>query len=178
MPASSKSILVLGGARSGKSAYAEALSEADFGARVYIATAEAGDGEMAERIAAHRARRGAGWTTVEEPVALAQAIDGNARDGGFVLVDCITLWLSNLMHGEHDIERAVSDLCESLSRAPGTVVVVSNEVGLGIVPDNALARRFRDEAGRAHQALGACVDEVVFVAAGLPLFLKRAEDGR
>lgn len=178
MPASSKTILVLGGARSGKSAYAEGLAAGEFGARVYIATAEAGDGEMAERIAAHQTRRGAGWTTVEEPVALAQAIETHARDGGFVLVDCITLWLSNLMHEEHDIEQAVSDLCDTLARAPGTVVVVSNEVGLGIVPENALARRFRDEAGRTHQALAACVDEVVFVVAGLPQVLKRAEDGR
>ena len=108
MPASSKTILVLGGARSGKSAYAEGLASGDFDTRVYIATAEAGDGEMAERIAAHRARRGAGWSTVEEPIALADAIEQQARNGGFVLVDCITLWLSNLMHGEHDVEQAVS----------------------------------------------------------------------
>ena len=178
MPALSKTILVLGGARSGKSAYAEGLASGDFDTRVYIATAEAGDGEMAERIAAHRARRGAEWSTVEEPVALAQTIEAQARNGGFVLVDCITLWLSNLMHGEHDVKQAVSDLCEALSHVPGVVVVVSNEVGLGIVPENALARRFRDEAGRAHQALAACVDEVVFVVAGLPQFLKRSEDER
>ena len=178
MPASSKTILVLGGARSGKSAYAEGLAGGEFSTRIYIATAEAGDGEMAERIAAHQERRGSGWTTVEEPVALPQAIESHARDGGFMLVDCITLWLSNLMHGEHDTAEAVSILCDTLARAPGTVVVVSNEVGLGIVPENALARRFRDEAGRAHQALAACADEVVFVVAGLPQVLKRAEDKR
>jgi len=178
MSASSKTILVLGGARSGKSAYAEGLAAGDFGARVYIATAEAGDSEMAERIAAHQERRGPDWVTVEEPVALAQAIESHARDGGFMLIDCITLWLSNLMHEGHDTVEAVSSLCDALARAPGTVVVVSNEVGLGIVPENALARRFRDEAGRAHQALAACVDEVVFVVAGLPQVLKRAEDTR
>lgn len=165
-------ILVLGGARSGKSAYGEELAGNHVGPLIYIATAEAKDGEMKERIAAHIERRGSGWKTVEAPLELAGAIKANAAEGRFLLVDCITLWLTNVMLNDEDTEQAIETLLAVLAEAPGTIVMVSNEVGLGIVPENALARRFRDEAGRVHQKLAACCDEVVFVAAGLPLHLK------
>ena len=163
-------ILVLGGARSGKSRHAEGLADGVAGDRLYIATAQPGDEEMAARIAAHRQRRGAGWTTLEAPIALAEALEGAAAP--FVLIDCITLWISNLLLAEFEIAPRVEALAEALRARQGTVAVVSNEVGLGIVPDNALARRFRDEAGHANQRLAKACDEVVFLAAGLPLRLK------
>jgi adenosylcobinamide kinase / adenosylcobinamide-phosphate guanylyltransferase len=163
-------ILVLGGARSGKSRYAEGLADSFAGDRLYIATAQAGDEEMAARIAAHRQRRGPGWTTLEAPLALAEALAG--ADAPFVLIDCITLWISNLLLADIDIAPRVEALAEALRARQGTVAVVSNEVGLGIVPDNALARRFRDAAGLANQRLAQACDEVVFLAAGLPLRLK------
>lgn len=165
--------LVLGGARSGKSAWAERLA-ADAARRVYIATAQAGDDEMAARIAAHRARRGAGWRTVEAPLDLAAAIRAHARADTHILVDCITLWLSNLLLAGRDAPAAIEELAALLAVAEGRIVLVANEVGLGIVPDNALARRFRDLAGQANQRLAAVADRVVFVAAGLPLVLKGA----
>lgn len=163
-------VLVLGGARSGKSRYAESLAVGWRGEKVYVATAEAGDKEMADRIARHRASRGAGWSTVEAPLELTASLDRLA--GSFILVDCVTLWLSNLILAGHDAAAEVEALVAALSRQPATVVVVSNEVGLGIVPDNALARRFRDVAGLANQRLADVCDEVVFMAAGLPLRLK------
>ena len=163
-------ILVLGGARSGKSRYAEGLADGIAGDRLYIATAQPGDEEMAVRIAAHRQRRGDHWTTLEAPLALAEALAG--ADAPFVLIDCLTLWISNLLLADIDIAPRVEALAEALRARPGTVAVVSNEVGLGIVPDNALARRFRDEAGLANQRLAQACDEVVFLAAGLPLKLK------
>lgn len=169
---SPRRILVLGGARSGKSRYAEALGEARDGPKRYIATAEPGDEEMAARIAAHRARRGDGWETVEAPRDLAGALAAAMTADGFVLVDCVTVWLSNVMLAGKDTEAAVGNLLAALAQARGTVALVSNEVGLGIVPDNALARRFRDAAGGANQRLAAACDEVVFVAAGLPMVLK------
>ncbi len=158
--------LVLGGARSGKSRYAEALLPAP--PRIYIATAQAFDGEMRARIAEHRARREAGWQTVEAPLELATALDVEAP----VLVDCLTLWLSNLMLQGHDVEQAAAGLLAALGRRTAPTVLVSNEVGLGIVPDNALARRFRDEAGRLHQTLAGLAGRVVFMVAGLPMTLK------
>jgi len=164
--------LVLGGARSGKSAHAEALVEAQPGACLYLATAEAGDAEMAERIARHRARRGSRWSTLEEPLALVPALQAAARPEAAVLVDCLTLWLSNLLFAERDPLAETAALVEALPGLAGPVVFVSNEVGLGIVPDNALARRFRDEAGRLNQAVAAAAQSVVFLAAGLPLALK------
>jgi adenosylcobinamide kinase / adenosylcobinamide-phosphate guanylyltransferase len=167
---SGRSVLVLGGARSGKSRFAEGLALGHAGARVYIATAQPGDEEMAARIAAHKDRRGSEWSTVEAPIGLVEALE-TAADG-FVLIDCLTLWISNLLLGRLDIAPRVARLAEALRARPGTVVVVSNEVGLSIVPDNALARRFRDEAGLANQCLAQACDEVVFVAAGLPLRLK------
>jgi adenosylcobinamide kinase/adenosylcobinamide-phosphate guanylyltransferase len=167
--------LVLGGARAGKSAYAERLITASLGPRqtaLYIATAEAHDQEMADRIAAHRARRGATWETCEAPLELADTIRRLARPDRPILVDCLTLWVSNLLGAARDVDAETARLLETLQGAGGPVVLVSNEVGLGIVPDNALARAFRDHAGRLHQAVADIADRVVFVAAGLPLTLK------
>jgi adenosylcobinamide kinase / adenosylcobinamide-phosphate guanylyltransferase len=164
--------LVLGGARSGKSRHAEGLAAAARGAKVYIATAEAFDEEMRDRIARHQAQRGgAGWETIEAPLDLVPAL--KTIHSGVVLIDCVTLWISNLMHAERDVKAEVDRLCAALKASPARVVIVSNEVGLSIVPENALARRFRDEQGLANQAIAATADEVVLVAAGLPLFLKR-----
>lgn len=164
-------ILITGGARSGKSTRAEKRVRAFAGRPVYIATAEALDGEMAERIAKHRARRGTDWVEREVPLDLVQALA--ATDGtGARLVDCLTLWLSNLMHAERDWEREVNALAAALLELESPVVLVTNEVGLGIVPDNALARSFRDAAGIMNQAIAAAADEVEFVVAGLPMKLK------
>ena len=171
MPAPS-SILVLGGARSGKSRYAEARVAALSGPPVYVATAEAGDDEMRARIAAHRRRRGIRWATVEAPLDLVGALQDRRGAGGAVLVDCLTLWISNLMHAGRDVDAEGARLVAALNGLDRTVVFVSNEVGLGIVPDNPLARAFRDHAGRLHQTLAAHCDEVVFIAAGLPMWLK------
>jgi adenosylcobinamide kinase/adenosylcobinamide-phosphate guanylyltransferase len=166
--------LILGGARSGKSALAERLALDSGHGVVYIATAQPRDGEMADRIAHHRARRPADWACVEEPLALADALRRHARADRCVLVDCLTLWLSNLL-GEADapcFERERSALLDTLPQLPGEVLLVSNEVGMGVVPMGELSRRFVDEAGRLHQALAAACDRVIFVAAGLPLTLK------
>jgi adenosylcobinamide kinase / adenosylcobinamide-phosphate guanylyltransferase len=165
-------VLVLGGARSGKSSYAEGLVTASGLAPVYVATAEPGDGEMAERIGHHRASRGATWRTVEEPLDLEATLAREGVEGSAVLVDCLTLWLSNLMHAGIDLEARSRALCEEVRRAAGLLVLVSNEVGLGLVPDTPLGRRFRDAQGRLNQAVAQAADHVVFVAAGLPLFLK------
>jgi adenosylcobinamide kinase / adenosylcobinamide-phosphate guanylyltransferase len=170
-----RATLVLGGARSGKSRFAESLVAAHAGAHVYLATAEAGDAEMVERIRRHRERRGAGWTTIEEPLDLPRALASAARDNAAVLVDCLTLWLSNLMAAGRDIERETQALIEALPRLGGPVVLVSNEVGLGIVPDNALARAFRDHAGLLHQSVAGAADRVYFLAAGLPLLMKKEQ---
>ncbi|HXH45066.1 MAG TPA: bifunctional adenosylcobinamide kinase/adenosylcobinamide-phosphate guanylyltransferase [Bradyrhizobium sp.] len=164
-------ILITGGARSGKSTRAEKRVRAFAGRPVYIATAEALDGEMAERIAKHRARRGTDWVEREVPLDLVQVLV--ATDGtGARLVDCLTLWLSNLMHAERDWEREVNALAAALLELESPVVLVTNEVGLGIVPDNALARSFRDAAGIMNQTIAAAADEVEFVVAGLPMKLK------
>lgn len=164
--------LVLGGARSGKSALAESCLAHWPGERVYLATAQAGDAEMAARIAAHRRRRGTRWRTVEAPVDLAGALAAAGGAETAVLVDCLTLWLANVVAAGRDPAEERARLLEALASVPSPVVMVSNEVGLGIVPDNALARRFRDAAGRLHQELAAAADRVLFVAAGLPLTLK------
>ena len=164
--------LVLGGARSGKSLRAEALALETGLATVYLATATAGDAEMRERIAEHRARRGPSWALVEEPLALAEAIAQHADGAHVLLVDCLTLWLSNLLFADRDLEAAHPPLLAALREARGPVVLVSNEVGLGIVPDNALARRFRDAQGRLNQAVAGAASRVEFMAAGLPLTLK------
>ena len=164
-------ILITGGARSGKSTRAEARVRALAGQPVYIATAEALDDEMSERIARHRARRGTEWIEREVPLELVSALA--ATDGGGArLVDCLTLWLSNLLHAERDWSQETSMLAEALKRQRSPVVLVTNEVGLGIVPDNALARRFRDAAGLMNQIVAGVADEVEFVVAGLPMRVK------
>jgi adenosylcobinamide kinase/adenosylcobinamide-phosphate guanylyltransferase len=166
---------VLGGARSGKSRFAEALVEGAARCGTYCATAEAGDEEMAERIAAHRARRGAFWRTIEAPLALADAIAAEATPERPLLVDCLTLWLSNLMLAEAPIEQAFAILRMALRDAAGPIVLVANEVGLGLVPETLLGRRFRDAVGRLNQEIAALADRVVFITAGLPLVLKGHE---
>lgn len=169
--------LILGGARSGKSAYAEALARQSGQAVCYIATAEAHDAEMAARIAHHRARRPSGWGFAEAPLQLAQCLQHEAAEGRLLLVDCLTLWLSNLLHAgdaRFAAEREAFFAC--LPQLPGQVVLVSNEVGAGIVPLGALSRRFVDEAGRLHQQLAAQCARVVLVVAGLPLYLKGDAD--
>ena len=167
-----KSKLILGGARSGKSGFAQRQAENLPGELIYVATAQALDAEMEDRIARHRAERGARWQTFEAPLDLAGAIETRSRPGNVLLVDCLTLWASNLMFSESDLARAIGGLTSALGKAPGKIILVSNEVGLGIVPDNPLARRFRDVAGEVNQAVARSVDSVVFVAAGLPMVLK------
>jgi len=164
-------ILITGGARSGKSKRAETRARAFHGRPVYVATAEALDAEMGERIAKHRARRGTDWIEHEVPLDLVPALV--ATDGGGArLVDCLTLWLSNLLHAERDWEHEVNALAATLLHLKSPVVLVTNEVGLGIVPDNALARAFRDAAGIMNQTIADVADEVEFVVAGLPMKLK------
>jgi len=166
--------LVLGGARSGKSAFAEKLVEDSALARVYLATATADDDEMKARIAHHRAQRSDGWTTIEEPLALVDVLTREATRGRAVLVDCLTLWLSNLMFRARDPDIEARRLTRFLGVAKYPVVFVSNEVGLGLVPKTPLGRDFRDAQGRLNQIVAACVPNVVFIAAGLPLWLKRS----
>ncbi|AGK59100.1 adenosylcobinamide-phosphate guanylyltransferase [Hyphomicrobium denitrificans 1NES1] len=163
--------LILGGARSGKSSYAEGLLTALPVPWAYIATAEAFDDEMRRRIEHHQARRGAGWIQYETPLDIAATLSGDAADQP-CLVDCLTLWLSNLMHADRNIAHETDNLVGALSKRSAPCIMVSNEVGLGIVPDNDLARLFRDEAGRLNQRIAAVADCVVFVAAGLPMTLK------
>jgi adenosylcobinamide kinase/adenosylcobinamide-phosphate guanylyltransferase len=164
-------ILITGGARSGKSTRAESRARAFAGRPVYIATAEALDSEMSQRIAKHRDRRGTDWLERETPLELVTAL-AETDGGGARLVDCLTLWLSNLMHAERDWPEEASRLVDALGRQKSPVVLVSNEVGLGIVPDNALARQFRDAAGILNQMIARAADEVEFVVAGLPMRLK------
>jgi len=164
-------ILITGGARSGKSRHAEERVLAMPGHPVYIATAEALDDEMHARIAAHQARRDARWGDHPAPLDLVGALD--ATDGvGPRLVDCLTLWLTNLLFAERDLAAEGEALCAALVRQRSPVVLVTNEVGFGIVPENALARQFRDAAGRLAQDVGAVADEVVLVVAGQPLRIK------
>jgi len=165
--------LVLGGARSGKSRFAEGLVTALRPPWVYVATGEARDAEMAERIAHHQGRRGRDWVTREVPVDLAEALASQEADARPVLIDCLTLWLSNVMLAGRDVDAEQDRLLEALTRPGGPVVAVSNEVGLGIVPDNALARTFRDAQGRLNAAVAQAADRVVLMAAGLPLVLKQ-----
>ncbi|GGK47760.1 bifunctional adenosylcobinamide kinase/adenosylcobinamide-phosphate guanylyltransferase [Salinarimonas ramus] len=166
-----KLTLVLGGARSGKSRHAEALVEAQAAPWVYVATAQAFDTEMEARIAEHRARRPEGWITRDAPLELPEAVIAGPA-GAPILVDCLTLWVTNLILAQRDVAAAGEALLAACRAVPGPVVLVSNEVGLGIVPDNALARRFRDEAGRLHQRLASEADSVLFMVAGLPMRVK------
>lgn len=162
---------VLGGARSGKSRHAEALVEALPSPWTYIATAEAYDEEMVERIALHRSRRGAGWETIDAPHRLAASLTAVPPDRP-VLIDCLTLWLTNRMLAEADLEAESAELEAAMRTRKAPLVVVSSEVGLGIVPDNALARRFRDAQGRLNQRIAGFAGEVTLMVAGLPLKVK------
>jgi adenosylcobinamide kinase / adenosylcobinamide-phosphate guanylyltransferase len=165
-------LLVLGGARSGKSRYAQSRAEATGLRRLFVATAQAFDEEMHDRIARHRADRDGAWDTVEAPLDLAGTIAAHSAPDRVLLVDCLTLWATNLILGDHDCAAATATLADALRAAPGPVILVANEVGFGIVPDNALARRFRDEAGLINQRVAAAVGEVQLVVAGLPLRVK------
>jgi adenosylcobinamide kinase/adenosylcobinamide-phosphate guanylyltransferase len=173
-----KSLLVLGGARSGKSRYAQSLAEASGRHPVLIATAEARDVEMMERIARHAAARDARWALVEEPVALAAVLRREVRADRIVVVDCVTLWLGNLLLQNADLAAATRDLADTIGGLAGPVIFVSNEVGCGIVPGNALARAFRDAQGLLNQTLAEACEAAVLVAAGIPLCLKPASGPR
>lgn len=167
---------IFGGARSGKSLFAEQLavqiSDSTDAAKIYIATATAGDAEMTDRIAKHKDRRGNDWALVEEPLALAEALKSHAAYNRVLLIDCITLWLTNILLADRDITAEIATLVETLQIMDGHLILVSNEVGLGIVPDTALGRRFQDFSGQANREIAAVADYVAFVAAGLPLTLK------
>lgn len=166
--------LYLGGARSGKSRLAEQRAMSGDKELVYVATATAGDDEMAQRIAHHQQSRGAGWITIEEPLALAEVLRLETSAGRCVLVDCLTLWLSNwLIREQHEEwQQARQELLKVLASAAGDIILVSNEVGQGVVPANRLARQFVDEAGWLHQDIASLSDRVVFVVAGLPQVIK------
>ncbi len=164
--------LILGGARSGKSAYAEKLVLRAQLQPIYIATAQAHDEEMRVRIADHQNRRGPDWTTVEEPLALCEVLTNHAASENVILVDCLTLWLSNLMMAGRDIEKETSRLGYLLPELTGPVVFVTNEVGMGLVPETAMGREFRDHQGRLNQRIAQVADTVNFIAAGYPLHLK------
>lgn len=169
-----KALFVLGGARSGKSRYAQARAEASAGKLIFIATAQAFDAEMTDRIAQHRADRGERWSTVETPLDLAEVIAAHDTPDTVLLIDCLTLWASNLMFEERDIPHEIEKLVRAIGEARGQIILVANEVGLGIVPDNVLARRFRDVAGSINQAVAAAADEAVMLFAGLPMWLKKS----
>jgi adenosylcobinamide kinase / adenosylcobinamide-phosphate guanylyltransferase len=169
-----RSVLVLGGARSGKSAYAQSLAEANRSERLYLATAEPGDAEMQARIVWHRADRGESWRLLEEPLKVPQALRSLAQPDRVILVDCLTLWLSNLMLAGRDPEAAIARLAAAIGALSGPAIFVSNEVGLGIVPEHKLGRDFRDWQGRANRKIARVCDAAVFVAAGIPFQLKPA----
>lgn len=170
--ASSNAVLVLGGARSGKSAFAERLVAETGLSRHYVATGRAWDEEMRERIARHREDRGEGWQTHEEPVELVRRLEALDAPDTVILVDCLTLWVTNLMMEERVLPDEFARLADHVRQARAELVIVSNEVGLGIVPENRMAREFRDHAGRLHQSIAAVAANVYFVAAGLPLKMK------
>jgi adenosylcobinamide kinase/adenosylcobinamide-phosphate guanylyltransferase len=168
-------LLITGGARSGKSQYAEQRAGQLGERRLCLATAEAKDAEMAQRIAEHRKRRGNQWLTIEEPLELTARLLAQRGKTDCALVDCLTLWISNLlMHDERHVEEKVEDLIGTLPRLGFHLVLVTNEVGWGIVPDNRLARQFRDLAGWANQRIAAAANEVVLTVAGIPMILKKA----
>lgn len=171
-------VLVLGGARSGKTGFAEQLTLQRARRPAYLATAQSLDDEMRERIRAHKASRSVHFATIEEPLELAEALSRAAGDHDAILVDCLTLWITNLLGIGINVAAAVEDLVEALQSIDRCqIILVSNEVGLGIVPDNALARTFRDLAGAAHQRLAGVCDDVYFVVAGLPMTLKGRQPG-
>ncbi|WP_127145158.1 bifunctional adenosylcobinamide kinase/adenosylcobinamide-phosphate guanylyltransferase [Pelagibacterium montanilacus] len=169
----SEHILILGGARSGKTAFAERVATRGSRSPAYLATAEALDDEMAERVAAHQRTREGRFATIEEPLELCETLFAAAQAHDVILVDCLTLWITNLLSMERDVADEIENLAETLEAIETTrVILVSNEVGLGIVPDNALARTFRDLAGSAHQRLAEICPHVCFVVAGLPMAVK------
>ena len=166
-----KSILITGGARSGKSRLAEDWALVEPGTPIYVATCRASDPEMEDRIARHQARRGAEWTTLHTPLDLVEALSDT--DGhGPRLIDCLTLWLANLMEDGKDWQSAAADLAEALARQSSPVICVTNEVGLGIVPENALSRKFRDAQGTLNQTIARAADEVYLAVAGYPMKVK------
>ncbi len=167
-----RSLLVLGGARSGKTRYALMRAESAGLRRIYAATAAAWDDEMRARVAHHKAERDASWTTLEEQLELPRLIGREAKPDAILLIDCLTLWLTNIMLAERDCDAECEKLRDAVRDAGGPLILVSNEVGLGIVPDNAMARRFRDLQGRLNQQIASACAEVVFIAAGLPMTLK------
>ena len=169
-------ILVLGGTRSGKSSWALHYTEAQYRSRLFIATARALDEEMAERIRLHKSSRGPDWQLVEEPIEISKALRTRCGDVEAVLIDCLTVWLSNVLleKGDQKIEPYQDDLLETLSAREQTIVVVSNEVGMSIVPENPLGRKFRDLSGQINQKIATMADKVIFLTAGLPMYLKGA----
>ena len=167
-----RAVFITGGARSGKSAFALSLAAQIPGTRAFIATMEPRDEECAERIRLHKLQRGAEWHSYEEPLDIEPVIEGIAE--GVVVLDCLTLWLSNLMGAGRDIAAACDALVQAIQRAASPIILITNEVGQGLVPENALARAFRDEAGLLNQRVAAQADRVVLLAAGHPLTLKEA----
>ena len=170
-------MLVTGGCRSGKSLHAERVAESCGARCVYVATAQVWDDEMADRVSAHRARRGDVWTTVEEPLDMVEVLRAHGGRCDAVLIDCVTLWLTNLMLADlsdADIFRRVHDLIRAIRQCPASVILVTNEVGWGIVPENRMARRFRDLAGKGNAILAESVDNVVLCVAGIPMGVKGA----
>lgn len=163
--------LLLGGARSGKSRRALQLAEAAAPTRTFVATAEALDDEMASRISRHQADRGPGWSTCEAPINLVEALRQTVQPGHIVVVDCLTLWLSNLVHQDRNVQEEVGRLLDVLPMS-GDLIIVSNEIGLGLVPESPLGRSFRDQQGWLNQSVASISDRVELVAAGLPLVLK------
>ena len=172
-------VLILGGARSGKTGLGEQLAIGSGERPAYLATAEALDGEMRERVETHQRQRQGRFATIEEPLELTREILKAAKAHDVILVDCLTLWISNLLGANRDVAAAVDELVATLAAVKSVrVILISNEVGLGIVPDNALARSFRDLAGEAHQRLAEICDDVYFVVAGLPMTLKGGASDR
>lgn len=165
--------LVIGGARSGKSRFGEHLALSLNENPLYIATAEIHDEEMQDRIDLHRQDRDERWTTLEEPINIAPIITSHSTSDKTILLDCLTLWLSNLMGQDRDIEKETATLCQTLEKYQGNIILVANEVGQGIVPDNALARQFRDHAGRLNQSIAQVADNVIYMVAGLPMIAKK-----
>ena len=168
-----KITLILGGARSGKSAHGEMLALQDFSSPIYIFTAQAWDDEMKSRIKTHKKRReGKNWKDIEAPIELGTAIKNNAISNNCILVDCLTLWLTNILLAGQDIDDAINELLLTIKACPGEIILISSEVGLGIVPENSIARRFRDLSGKLHQKLAMEAENVLLMVAGIPMVVK------